>query len=302
MKHLTVSTTNEKDIAIHVSMVSLIINLALSAMKLAAGFFAHSGAMISDGVHSASDVLSTVIVMIGVTVSNKQSDKEHPYGHERMECAASMLLSVLLFLTGIGIGMNGIKKIAAGNPAALAVPGFPALAAAVLSILVKEWMYWYTRSAAKKIHSGALMADAWHHRSDSLSSIGSFAGILGARMGFPVLDPIASVVICIFIVKAAWDIYKDTMDKMIDKSCDDRTIRAMTDVILHVPNVLSIDVLRTRMFGSKAYVDIEISADETLPLKEAHQIAENVHLSIEREFPEVKHCMVHVNPCEKKPR
>lgn len=297
---ITNTDTSTKDIAIKVSIVSIIVNLLLSLFKLIAGIWGASGAMISDAVHSASDVFSTFIVMIGVTISNKKSDKEHPYGHERLECVASVILAIVLFATGIGIGIDGIQKIAAGNYGNMEIPKKIALLAAIASIAVKEWMYWYTRAAAKKINSGALMADAWHHRSDSLSSIGAFIGILGARLGFPVLDPIASVVICIFIGKAALDIFKDAIDKMIDKSCDEQTIKKMERLVLSEPGVKGIDVLRTRMFGAKVYVDVEISVDENMMLKESHEIAEEVHEAIEKAFPQVKHCMVHVNPFEQK--
>lgn len=295
MKQTETNNSGDSRLAIHVSTTSILVNLGLSIFKLLAGLLAHSNAMISDSIHSASDVFSTIIVMVGVSVSGKKSDKEHPYGHERLECIASLLLAIVLFATGAGIGINGVEKIAAGDNA-IAVPGLLALIAAIISIAVKEWMYWYTRAAAKKINSGALMADAWHHRSDALSSIGSFVGIFGARLGFPVLDPIASVVICLFILKAAWDIFIDTINKMIDKSCDDQVISQMRDTILAQSGVIDIDLINTRMFGSKVYVDVEISADETLPLKQAHAIAENVHNSIEKKFPQVKHCMVHVNP------
>lgn len=287
---------NDKDIAMRVSTVSIMVNLLLSFFKLMAGIFGASGAMISDAIHSASDVFSTFIVMIGVTISNKKSDKEHPYGHERLECVASIILAVVLLATGIGIGMNGIQKIISGMDNVIEVPKSMALIAAIVSILVKEWMYWYTRAAAKKINSGALMADAWHHRSDALSSIGAFIGIFGARLGFPVLDPIASVVICIFIGKAALDIFKDATDKMVDKSCDEETVKEMRSLMMGETGVKGIDVLRTRMFGAKIYVDVEISVDENILLKEAHEIAEQVHEAIEKAFPQVKHCMVHVNP------
>ena len=140
------------------------------------------------------------------------------------------------------------------------------------------------------------MADAWHHRSDAMSSVGAFIGILGARLGFPILDPIASVAICVLIVKASVDIFRDAIDKMVDHSCDEATEESMREVILGVKGVKGIDLLQTRLFGSKMYVDIEISADGEIPLDEAHDIAENVHHSIEKNFKDVKHCMVHVNP------
>lgn len=295
-KECMIQSAEDKNIAMEVSKISVAVNLVLSLFKLVAGVVAHSGAMISDAVHSASDVFSTFIVMIGVTMANKKSDKEHPYGHERMECVASIILAVVLAATGIGIGVEGIQKIAGGEFKTMEIPGMLALAAAVISIVTKEWMYWYTRAAAKKINSGALMADAWHHRSDALSSIGAFAGILGARLGFPVLDPAASVVICMFIEKAALDVFKDAMDKMVDKACDDQTIERMRNVVLSRDGVKEIDNMKTRMFGAKVYVDIEIAADENITLIEAHKIAENVHGAIEKEFTEVKHCMVHVNP------
>lgn len=282
--------------AMKVSRVSITVNVCLSIIKLLTGIIAHSGAMISDAIHSASDVFSTIIVMIGVTISNKKSDDGHQYGHERLECVAAILLAAILLITGALIGYTGIKSILAGNYSTLIVPGVLALVAAIISIIVKEWMFWYTRKAALKINSGALMADAWHHRSDALSSVGALFGIAGARMGYPVLDSVASVVICIFIAKASWDIFKDSIDKLVDKSCDDRIVEQMRQVILEQAGVMKIDLLQTRLFGSRIYVDIEIAADGNKTLNETHRIAEDVHMAIEHTFPEVKHCMVHVNP------
>ena len=209
----------DKEIAMHVSRVSIYANALLSVVKLVIGFVANSGAMISDAIHSASDVFSTFIVMIGVTLSNKKSDKDHQYGHERFECVASIILAFILVVTGFEIGMAGVEKIIGGNYSELAIPGKMALVIAVVSIVVKEAMYWYTRSAAKKTKSDALMADAWHHRSDALSSVGAFIGILGARLGYPVLDPVASVFICLCILKVAVDIFREAMGKMVDKAC-----------------------------------------------------------------------------------
>lgn len=285
-------------IAMKVSFVSIAANVVLSAFKLFAGIFAHSGAMISDAVHSASDVFSTIVVIIGIRISGKKSDKEHPYGHERMECVAAIVLATILAVTGLGIGYGAVGKILSGDYANLEVPGFLALVAALVSIAVKEGMYWYTRHSAKKIDSSALMADAWHHRSDALSSVGALAGIAGARLGFPICDAIASLCICLFIAKAAYDIFKDAVDKMVDKACDEATENELRQCALAQDGVLGVDLLRTRVFGNKIYVDIEIRADGDKPLREAHSIAERVHDSIEGNFPRVKHIMVHVNPAE----
>lgn len=285
-------------IAMKVSFVSIAANVVLSAFKLFAGIFAHSGAMISDAVHSASDVFSTIVVIIGIRISGKKSDKEHPYGHERMECVAAIVLATILAVTGLGIGYGAVGKILSGDYANLEVPGFLALVAALVSIAVKEGMYWYTRHSAKKIDSSALMADAWHHRSDALSSVGALTGIAGARLGFPICDAIASLCICLFIAKAAYDIFKDAVDKMVDKACDEATENELRQCALAQDGVLGVDLLRTRVFGNKIYVDIEIRVDGDKPLREAHSIAERVHDSIEENFARVKHIMVHVNPAE----
>ncbi|MCI8371431.1 MAG: cation transporter [Lachnospiraceae bacterium] len=288
--------TDEKQEAMYVSRVSIAVNMLLSVFKLVAGIIGHSGAMISDAVHSASDVFSTVVVMIGVSAANKKADKDHPYGHERMECVAAIVLAVVLLGTGIMIGADGIGKIMDGKYESLKVPGILALAAALISIAVKEWMYWFTIRTAKRIQSDALRADAWHHRSDALSSVGALVGIGGARLGFPIMDSVACLVICVFIVKAAVDIFMDAVNKMVDKACDDQTMEEMRRLISRQEGVLGVNALQTRMFGSKIYVDAEIEADGELPLTQAHQIAELVHDVIEAHFPRVKHCMVHVNP------
>lgn len=286
-----------ENLAIRVSVVTIIGNLILTLFKLLAGVVAHSGAMISDAVHSASDVLSTFVVIAGVKLAGKESDQEHPFGHERFECVAAIILSVMLAVTGAGIGWAGIQNILGGS-GELMIPGKLALVAAVVSIVSKEAMYWYTRAAAKKLGSSSLMADAWHHRSDALSSIGSFVGILGARLGVPVLDPVASVVICLFILKAAWDIFQDAISKMLDTACPKEVEEAMRQTVLSQPGVLRIDRLQTRLFGDRIYVEVEIAADANVPLSQAHETSAQVHHAIEGQFPKVKHCMVHVNPME----
>lgn len=282
-----------------VSIITILGNVALSVMKLLAGIIAHSNAMVSDAVHSASDVFSTVVVIIGVKLASKEPDKEHPYGHERLECVAAIILAMVLFITGLGIGMEAFRNIISGNYSELQVPGILALIAAVVSIASKEGMYWYTRYYAKRIDSSALMADAWHHRSDAFSSVGALIGIGGAMLGFPVMDSIASLVIFVFIVKAAFDIFKDAIDKMVDRSCDEETEKRIYDCVIDNEYVLGIDLLHTRVFGNKIYVDVEILADESCTLREAHDIAETVHNEIEQNFPKVKHIMVHVNPTTK---
>lgn len=277
-----------------VSVITILVNIALSLLKLAVGIFSRSQALISDAVHSASDVVSTIAVIFGVNLASKKSDDSHPYGHERIENIFSIVLAMILLATGIGIGCSAISSIISGEK--IAIPGKTALIAAAISIIVKEWMYHYTKRAAKKINSSAMLADAWHHRSDALSSIGSLIGIAGALLGYPVCDAIASVVICLFIIKVSYDIFMEAVNSLVDHACTDEEIDRIRNIILSVSGVKNIDDLRTRRFGSKTYVDVEIAADKTLDLASAHRIAETVHDEIEKNFTEVKHCMVHVNP------
>lgn len=285
----------EENVAVKVSKVTIVGNVLLSLIKLIAGIVSNSGAMISDGVHSLSDVISTFIVIIGVKAGCKEADSKHPYGHERMECKAAIILSFILMFVGLMIGKSGLEKIY-GNTEAIVIPGVLSLIVAVISIISKEAMFWYTKINAKKINSNALMADAWHHRSDALSSIGAFFGILGARCGFPILDPIASVIICVFIMAAAIKIFNDTMSSLVDEAVDEEIIDTIKEMILEQEGVIKIDLLNTRKFGAKFFVDVEILADGKLTLIESHEIAQNVHDVIERNLPDVKHVMVHVNP------
>jgi cation diffusion facilitator family transporter len=272
----------------------------LAIFKLVAGILANSNAMISDAIHSASDVFSTIVVIIGVRLSSKEADKDHPYGHERLECVAAIILSVILFATGLGIFFSALKNIISGDYKNIAIPGLLALVAAIVSILIKEIMYWYTRHYARIINSSALMADAWHHRSDSLSSIGALIGILFARLGFPIMDSVASIIIFIFIVKASIDIFSDAVNKVVDHSCDEEIEKQIYDYVINHKDVIDIDMLKTRLFGNKIYVDLEIQLDGNLTLNKAHDIAEEVHDDIENNFMDVKHVMVHVNPANKK--
>ena len=204
----------------------------------------------------------------------------------------------MLLLTGLGIGKAGLETIFSGNYQGLTPPGAIALAAAIVSIVGKEAMYWYTRHYALLIHSSAFLADAWHHRSDAFSSIGSLIGIAGAMLGFPVLDSVASVVICLFILKVSYDIIKDAVTKLLDTSCGAEYEEKLRCFIAGQNGVEGVDLLHTRMFGNKVYIDLEIEVDGDKTLREAHAVAEQVHTDVEGAFPEVKHVMIHVNPAK----
>ena len=285
----------EEKIVKKLSGVGIAGNVVLAAFKLIAGILGKSGAMVSDAVHSLSDVFATVVAYIGVRLSKQDEDAEHPYGHERLECVASLILGLILAGTGLGIGYAGIQKLL-GPQEALEIPTLLPLIAAVVSILVKEGMFHYTMHYAKKLDSAAFKADAWHHRSDAISSIGSFIGIGMAKLGFPIMDPVASLIICALILKVAYDITKDAISKMLDTSCDNDLNQSLKRYIEEQPGVEHIDLLLTRQFGNKVYVDLEFTARRDISLVDAHSIAESVHSGVEKNFPNVKHIMIHVNP------
>ncbi len=288
---------DQQTIVKKLSRVGILGNVLLSAFKLFAGIVGKSGAMVSDAVHSLSDVFATLIAVIGVRLSQRQEDSEHPYGHERLESVASLILGLILAGTGIGIGYGGIRKIFFEQDA-LEVPTLLPLIAAVVSILVKEGMYRYTMYYADKLDSAAFRADAWHHRSDALSSVGSFIGIGMARLGFPIMDPIASLLICALILKVAFDIIREALAQMLDTSCGKDFEQKLRRFVEEQPGVEHVDLLHTRQFGNKVYVDLEIAVNRDLSLGEAHAIAERVHGNMEQAFPKVKHVMIHVNPWE----
>jgi len=290
-----------EQIAIRTARNSILINIVLSAFKLFAGIFAQSTAMVSDAIHSIADLFSTVIAIIGIKLANKKADKDHPYGHERFESVAALMLAAFILFVGGGIGWAAIQSVLAREYGELVVPGVLALVAAVVSIAVKEGVFWYVRAAAKKTDSSVLMADAWHSRIDGLTSIGSFFGILGARLGFPIMDSLAAIIISVFIIKTAISIALDAIGKMTDKACDDDTVEEMRQVILAQESVEGIDQLRTRLFGNRIYVDVEITTNPLDTLQKAHNTAQRVHDAIEEKFPKVKHCMVHVNPVAEPP-
>ena len=290
------SRQNPQTIVNRVTSIGIIGNVILSLFKFLAGIFGHSSAMVSDAIHSLSDVLATFIAWLGIRLSMQAPDREHPYGHERLECVASLLLGTILFGTGLMIGLSGLKTILAGHYEELQAPECIALIAAVVSIATKEGMFWYTRHYAKVLNSAAFMADAWHHRSDALSSIGSLIGIGGAMLGFPILDPLASVAIAVCIIKVAYDILKDAVSKMLDTACSSEYEKKLADFISAQDGVDRLDVLHTRMFGNKIYIDAEISVDGDKSLTDAHEIAESVHSQVEKHFDNIKHIMIHVNP------
>lgn len=282
--------------AIKVSIYAIIINFFLAIFMFVTSMKSNSSVILSESINTLADVFSTMIVIFGVSISLQKEDKQHQYGHEKIECISAIVLSGVLLLTGVTIGYEGVLKVIEGLQVGIEAPTVLAIYAAIVSILVKEFLFFMVRGVAKKENSQSVMADAWHHHSDALCSCGSLLGVVGARMGIPLLDPLASLVICGIIIKVAIDIFIDSINKLVDSSCDESTINEISELVMSVEGVKSIDLLKTRLFGSKFYVDIEIAVDGEQSLKNAHEIAHAVHDLVETKYENAKHCMVHLNP------
>ena len=280
-------------IGLRTSILTIIINIILAAIKITAGIIGRSTAVLADGVHTLSDILTTFIVLIGLKISSKEADDDHPYGHEKYELVFAKILSIFLALTGIFIGYSGLKILVSGN---IQVPGRVALFAALISIFAKEAMYHYTIRTAKKIKSFSMEADAWHHRSDALSSIGTFIGVLGARLGIAILDPIAAIIVSILVIKVGVDLYLKSVRGLVDESADNETLERIEKIILSVEEVREIKDLKTRISGNNIDVDVDITVDGSMTVAEGHDVAEEIHNLVVDDIEEAKHCMVHVEP------
>lgn len=221
MVESTTKPTNERKTILKISVHNIALNGLLAVFKFVIGLVAHSTIMVSEAIHTASDMVSTVVVMVGMLIARSDSDGEVSSFRKNLENYVAMALAVILFSGGAGIGWNAISKIRLGVAGELSPPGAVALIASVVSIIVKEWMYQYSKRVAIKIDSDALMADAWHHRTDALSYVASFVGIIGARLGFPILDPVAGIIICLFIIRSAVIIFINAVKKIKGIAVDD---------------------------------------------------------------------------------
>lgn len=276
------------------SWAGIITNVLLTVIKAFVGFIAGSTAMVADSVHSGSDIISTVIVLQGIKVSHLPADDKHHYGHGKAESVVAKLIAMLLAVTALGIGWSAVKSLQ--NPS-LEPPGTIAVWAAVLSIAVKEWMYRYTVNVGRKIESQAIIADAWHHRTDVFSSIAALIGIGGAVLGFPILDPLAGIVVSLMILKAAVSIYWDAVSDLMDTAPPKEIIEKIESITLKTQGINTVNEIKARKFGSQFYVDLKICVDKNLSVEEGHNLASQAKKSILKSMKNIKDVLIHVNPC-----
>ena len=289
----------EKEIE-HVTLVGSVVNLLLVGLKGVAGIAGNSAAMVSDAVHSLSDFVTDIVVLIFVRVSGRPQDENHDYGHGKYETLATLLIGLALASAAVGIVVSGAGKMAAWlKGETLPAPGKMALWAALISIVAKELLYQYTRFRGRKLNSPALEANAWHHRSDALSSIGAAIGIGGAIFlgdRWTVLDPLASIVVGAMLVKVAWDLLGPSFGELTDSSLPVETEDQMLEIIRGIPGVEDPHNLRTRRVGSRIVAEVHIRLDGGMTLAEAHEKATEVERRFKAQFGEQSHIIVHMEP------
>ncbi|MGP1436875.1 MAG: cation diffusion facilitator family transporter [Phocaeicola sp.] len=285
---------------VRVTLRGSIINVFLLVFKFVAGIVGGSAAMIADAVHSLSDFVTDVIVMIFVHISSKPQDEDHDYGHGKYETLATSLIGLALFVVGVMIFYNGAAKIIdvlRGNT--VSSPGIIALVAAVVSIIMKEWAYRFTVRARKKVNSEAVVANAWHHRSDALSSVGTAIGIGGAIIlgnKWKVLDPIAAVVVSFFIIKVAWRMIRKSSDELLEKSLPKEEEQEIITIVEKEPSVSDVHHLQTRQIGNQIAIEMHVRMPGNISLYESHVHATNIERRLKERFGEYTHIGLHVEP------
>ncbi len=289
----------EKEI-FKVTWVGSAVNLLLLVFKFVAGIVGHSAAMIADAVHSLSDFITDIVVVVFVHISGKPADEDHDYGHGKYETLATAIIGVILFFVGVGIFVNGVTDIVESiGGKQLESPRLLALAAAAMSIVFKELLFRYTIYKGKNLNSQAVLANAWHHRSDALSSVGTFVGIGGAIcLGerWRILDPLAAVVVSLFIVKVAVQLLKPCVDELLERSLPVDVEDRIREIILSYPDVSSPHHLRTRRIGSHIAIEVHVRMDGTTPLAKAHSVASEIERGLKDEFGKDTHIGIHMEP------
>lgn len=285
-----------------VTIVGAVLNLILIIFKMLAGILGHSGAMVADAIHSLSDFVTDVIVLVFVRISNKPRDVDHDYGHGKYETLATALIGVLLFVVGVGVLAGGCSSILAYlRGETLGQPGMVALWAAVVSVVTKEWLYRYTRAVGRRANSKAVVANAWHHRSDALSSVGTMVGVGGAILlgeDWRVLDPLAAVVVSVFILKVSVDLVRPCVDELLEKSLPEDMERDITRLVLSAGGVAHLHNLCTRRIGNNVAIEFHICMDGNLSLTEAHRTASHIEELLREAYGERTHIVIHVEPLE----
>ena len=277
-----------------VTLIGSVVDLLLGVAKILVGWLAHSQALIADGLHSLSDLATDFVVLYAAKHSHREADEDHPYGHGRIETLTTVGLGITLIAVAFGIGYDATRRM--NEPDLLFVPGMLALAVAFVSVIAKEVIYQYTRNAAVRLRSNMLMANAWHSRSDAISSIVVVIGVGGAMMGYPYLDAVAAIAVAVMIAKIGFDLVRASTKELIDTALEPEVVDAIRKEIFEVEGVRALHMLRSRRSGGDALVDLHVQVDPCISVSEGHQIGDTVRRRLLKRIDEVTDVTVHIDP------
>ena len=286
----------DKQAATRVTLIGALLDLILGLAKIITGIASNSLALISDGVHSLSDLLTDAFVLIITHISHAEPDRDHPYGHRRFETLGTIALGIVLFAVASIIGFDSIERI--GGDSALPIPGWTGLLVALASIVSKEWIYRYTKKVAELTNSSLLLANAWHSRTDSFSSIAVLVGILGAMLGYPVMDALAAIFVAMMIAKIAWDLVSSSLRELVDTALPKDKVNAIYAHINQLQGIVDVHELRTRQHGGRSFVDLHVQVDKRISVSEGHFLADYISDSVKKAFPDISDIIVHIDPEE----
>jgi cation diffusion facilitator family transporter len=286
----------DKQAATRVTLIGALLDLVLGVAKIITGVASNSLALISDGVHSLSDLLTDAFVLIITHISHAEPDRDHPYGHRRFETLGTIALGIVLFAVASIIGFDSIERL--GSDSALPIPGWTGLLVAFVSIISKEWIYRYTKKVAELTNSSLLLANSWHSRTDSFSSIAVLVGVLGAMLGYPVMDSLAAIFVAVMIAKIAWDLVASSLRELVDTALPKDKVNAIYAHINRLQGIVHVHELRTRQHGGRSFVDLHVQVNKRISVSEGHFLADYISGSMKKAFPDISDIVVHIDPEE----
>jgi len=276
-----------------VTLIGAVVNASLGFVKIIAGFLYHSHGLFADGIHSIADLATDIMIVIGAKYGSQDADDMHPYGHQRIETATTLMLSLILILAGFGIAWDAFEEILHRTHD---IPKMLSLPIIILSILLNEALFHYTHYVGKKIKSNLIIANAWHRRSDAASSFVVLIGIIGSLVGYARLDAIAAIIVSLFIIKMGWDYGWSSVKELVDTAIDPKMTEQINEIIANIDGVIKIHQLRSRTMGSDVFIDLHIQVSPWITVSEGHFIAQHVHQSLLNAIPAIKDVTVHVDP------
>lgn len=284
----------DKEEATRITLIGALLDLTLGFLKIIVGTLANSFALVSDGVHSLSDLLTDAFVLIITRLSHEEPDTEHPYGHGRFETIGTIIIGIVLVSVAGVIGFDSIRRLSSSS--SLDIPGWLALLVAIVSILGKEWIFRYTRQIANKLNSSLLLANAWHSRTDALSSVAVLIGIIGARSGYPWMEVLAAIFVALMIARIAWSLISSSLKELVDTALPEADTEAISQYILSMEGINGVHSLRSRLHGGKTFLDIHVQVNSKISVSEGHYLGDFLCASLKKRFANIADMVIHIDP------